>query len=369
MSELKPNANTLVASNPSSIFLSVAYYSSFSSSYTLMLEKGLSYTKGSDIFSRLSLVITSFPVPIGGIVIAIFVTPMIQPNTQQQRQTIIFLLGTLIVGLTAYLLYDNRRKNQPAGSQSPRSKSASTTTRDKAPTSERSTTTTPYRIKNIWEAGKSPGPSKKGTDHTDKPFGSKYYYAHNNPNATGGYKDGLKMEDFRMNGPRLLSKNGQSAIDLMEDTLQDDDGLVEKEPISATSRTQSFSAQDPNVRMITKYLWDDPGDTNGIATIRIDVLPGKTTGEYVDCKDVQIGNVEAKLAGEGLVVKVNSNQDGCESIYQLKIPKLYGDAADVKAVVKPKRLLIKIMKKKNSVFSMKKSGSNLDVWPQPHRNI
>jgi hypothetical protein len=219
----------------------------------------------------------------------------------------------------------------------------------------------------------SSGTTKKGMNHKDKPFGSKYYYAHNNPNATGGYKDGLRMEDYRMNGPRLLSKNGQSASDLMEEIPQND-GRSEKEPALAQppytpSRTPTLTVPDPNVRMITKYLWDDPGDSNGIATIRIDVLPGKTTGEYIDCKDVQIGTVEARLAGEGLVVKIDATQSGFKSMYQLKIPKLYGDAADVKAVIKPKRLLIKIHKKKNSVFAIKETVSNLDVWPQPHRNM
>lgn len=333
-----------------------------------MLEKRLPDTKKTDIFARLSRVIESYPIPIGGIVIAIFVTPIIQPNTQQQRRSVVFLVGTLIVGFAAYLFHDSRRKRETGGKQSSRPTSARSTTHDKTPASERSTTTTSFRLKNIWEAGKSFGSPKKEINHKDKPFGSKYYYAHNNPNATGGYKDGLKMEDFRMNGPRLLSKNGQSAIDLADDTPQHDEA-TEKELRGETSRIPALSVQDPNVRMITKYLWDDPGDSNGIATIRIDVLPGKTTGEYIDFKDVQIETVEARLAGEGLMVKIDASQAGCKSIYQLKIAKLYGDAADVKTVIKSKRLLIKIQKKKNSVFTIRKTESNLDVWPQPHRNL
>jgi hypothetical protein len=42
-----------------------------------------------------------------------------------------------------------------------------------------------------------------------KPFGSSYYYAHNSTRSKGGYADGLRMEDYTMNGPRLLSRGGK----------------------------------------------------------------------------------------------------------------------------------------------------------------
>ncbi len=118
------------------------------------------------------------------------------------------------------------------------------------------------------------------------------------------------------------------------------------------------------IRHITKYLWDDPGDSTGIATIRIDSLPSLSNAtELVGWNDVIIDQVDVNLAGEGMQLRVYSPK----ALYELKIPKLYGDAASVKAVIKPKRLLIKITKKKTSIFS--KQTNNLKAWPQPHRKI
>jgi hypothetical protein len=108
-------------------------------------------------------------------------------------------------------------------------------------------------LKNIWERGQSNGSNTGKKNHGDKPFGSKYYYAHNNANATGGYKDGLKTEDYTMNGPRLLSRGGQE---------------VEAEPIPQGEQIQK-SIIPPSSKIvvtqdlgkkITKYLWDDPGE-------------------------------------------------------------------------------------------------------------
>lgn len=338
-----------------------------------MVEKKLSDQQVPDLFTRLCVAIESFPVPIGGVVIAMLITPVVVPNKQQQQQSIVFLVAALIVGLTAYLYYDSRRYRQSTKSDSSTSTSASTDGAKKSSLGAPTATATSTRLKRIWEAGKSAGTTKKGKDHTDKPFGSKYYYAHNNPNATGGYKDGLKMEDYQMNGPRLLSKNGQTTSDLKEDVPENDDGTDKEQtlapPRNVSSITPIFTAQYPNAKRITKYLWDDPGDSNGIATIRIEVLPGNIGGDYIDCKDVQIGDIEARLAGEGLLVTFDATHSGSTNKYQLKIEKLFGDAADVKVVVKPKRLLVKIIKKRNSVLAWNKKESNLDEWPQPHRTV
>ena len=69
--------------------------------------------------------------------------------------------------------------------------------------------------------------------------------------------------------------------------------------------------------------------------------------------------------GRGLLVNIDStSSDGCSScLYQLKINKLYEHASDVKVVIKPKRLLIKIYKKKT------KNYNDLVAWPQPHKKI
>ncbi|KAG7357500.1 hypothetical protein IV203_002188 [Nitzschia inconspicua] len=304
-----------------------------------------------------------------------------------QTQALLLMGVSLIVGLGAFFVH-HQRKN---GSYDVAS---TTTSLPNSMSSKRSTA----KLRNIWDAGKrTDDRSKKEMGYSDKPFGSKYYYAHNNPNATGGYKDGLRMEDYRMNGPRLLSKNGMRISDntaknddaeckdnSSSSNNEDADNIVGTETSSMTERTDSSRiviAKDTNIRNITKYLWDDPGDSNGIATIRIDVLPDKRPGEFLEWKDVSVEDVSATLSGEGLVVKITttptttaSSGDGGENgdnpLFRLKIDKLYGDAADVKCIIKPKRLLIKIYKKKNSFLSsFNKRTNNLDSWPQPHRKI
>lgn len=258
-------------------------------------------------------------------------------------------------------------------------KKASTTESSKTATSSKSSAAAAAgkhknanRLKNIWDAGTSDGNngSAKKTTHEEKPFGSKYYYAHNNPNATGGYKDGLRMEDFRMNGPRLLSKDGlPAAEDTPPSTTSDPEDAAPGNTTTAEPKTTTkrITAHDPTVQNITKYLWDDPGDWNGIATIRIDTLPEKNGQATINWTEVKVVNVKADLVGEGLLVKVETADRGK---YQLKIAKLYGDAAEVKTVVKPKRLLVKIYKKKNAVLAKRvNTTSNLDAWPQPHRKI
>jgi hypothetical protein len=192
------------------------------------------------------------------------------------------------------------------------------------------------------------------------------------------------MEDYRMNGPRLLSRNGLSVSDDDDDDYGESEENKEKDDTTTTkdeqlvdgteSKAQTerkmkniLTTTDADVKNITKYLWDDPGDTAGIATIRIDVLPTNLPGEYLDIKDCEIEDVQASLAGEGLLVRISVAEHGK---FQLKISKLYGDATDVKVIVKPKRLLVKIRKKKNSFLSsLTASKSNLDSWPQPHRKV
>jgi hypothetical protein len=53
------------------------------------------------------------------------------------------------------------------------------------------------RLKNVWEASKLGADSKGKKSHDDKPFGSKYYYAHNNPNATGVRNTVFRMFVYR----------------------------------------------------------------------------------------------------------------------------------------------------------------------------
>ena len=279
------------------------------------------------------------------------------------------ILATVILGVLvmAILSFSYTKFTGSSNSSSPSVGDSKTKS-----SSNRNDSSSSRKVKNIWEAGKSSSStSNDKKTYEDKPFGSKYYYAHNNSNATGGYTDGLKMEDYRMNGPRLLSKNGKTVDD--DDTNPDDEQSAgdneqqEQVPASSTSSSKTkITSTDPNVLNITKYLWDDPGDAvKGIATIRIDSLPTSVAGNFIDWKDIgQPQSIEAKLVGEGLLVKIDTDNHGT---YQLKIPKLYGDANDVSYIVKPKRLMIKITKKK--IGTVSKNKNNLDAWPQPYRKI
>jgi hypothetical protein len=281
--------------------------------------------------------------------------------------------------------------------------STSTTT-----TSNPTHTNTTPRLKNVWNAAPSVpatfasssandkvSSSSSNKNTKEKPFGSSYYYAHNNPNAKGGYKDGLKMEDYTMNGPRLLTKGGKPVVPVPLNETMSDTTECDASPSMASSENRTLPPQEASsrnddddnknsdktnksnsssipIRSITKYLWDDPGDSNGIATIRIDSLPSlSSSSSMMDWSTVSVTKVEAELMGEGLWVRVHGTSPQ-PVLYELKIPKLYGDAESVQAVVKPKRLLIKITKKRkqsSTLFSFKHSNSNLDVWPQPHRKL
>ncbi|KAI2512399.1 hypothetical protein MHU86_2061 [Fragilaria crotonensis] len=89
------------------------------------------------------------------------------------------------------------------------------------------------------------------TDSDGKPFGSSYYYAHNSLRKTGGYTDGLRMEDFQMETPRLLSKGG---LNLRAGTQA---SVVSGSETRVASSTRVVAS---SYVPITKYQWDDPGD-------------------------------------------------------------------------------------------------------------
>ena len=307
---------------------------------------------------------------------------MMAPKKDQQRNrdAMDFLAMTVstVVVLAVYFQYyskrnvnaavndDDNKKDQNDGIGASKQKQPASTEKN-----DDDAATTNTKPKDIWKVG-ADSQSKLNQPkvaYTEKPFGSKYYYAHNDSNTTGGYKDGLKMEDYRMNGPRLLSVNGL-AVSGNNDGENNNNGDEEAAPIAEKYETgatkKRITAQDPNLKNLTKYLWDDPGNGKGIATIRVDVLPGDRLGKFIDWKDVEIKDVAATLPGEGLLAKIIVGENETPS-YQLKIDKLYGDAASVKVIIKPKRLLIKIYKKKHGFLS--KNDKNLEAWPQPHRKI
>lgn len=304
-------------------------------------------------------------------------------SSQQRNQDTMAFLAVGVsatLGLAAYLYFDKRNNKLAANNDDDDDDSAGNGGKTNASSYKKKSSTSKCggssaRPKDIWKAGENKQASlkKPKAAYTEKPFGSKYYYAHNDSKTTGGYKDGLEMEDYRMNGPRLLSVNGLSVDnndDSNDDGQKDDSNDGSEEGTAANNANVAaptrISAHDPDVKNITKYLWDDPGNGKGIATIRVDVLPGEKFGEFVDFGDVNIKDVTATLPGEGLLAKITVSGKKTPS-YQLNIKKLYGDAADVKVIVKPKRLLIKVYKKKHGFLS--KNDNNLGAWPQPHRKI
>lgn len=293
----------------------------------------------------------------------------------EESQVLPFAVASVIILLSTAYYFASRSKSRTTGTSASddQKSSAARNTKETPSSGPDQTPTTTHNnggLKNVWDAPRNtPSLVGKKDYGEEKPFGSKYYYAHNNSKATGGYKDGLKMEDYTMNGPRLLSKDGKPVTGA---PVESSSTLGPPDESKSVATKTSIQFADPRFIPITKYLWDDPGDSKGIATIRIDSLPTKSGSmpPMVNYSDIAIGDISAKLAGEGLLVQLTEDSTSSASEprrYQLKIPKLYGDAASVKVVRKTKRLLVKIQKKQRSVFSSNKS--NMDAWPQPHRKI
>ena len=204
--------------------------------------------------------------------------------------------------------------------------------------------------------------NRKSGAGQDKPFGSSYYYAHNNSKTTGGYKDGLRMEDYTMNGPRLLSRNG-SAVSMQP---QDEDATMEStetppaESTTAGEKERSLPVvREPPQRPvrtivpISKYLWDDAPT---LGTIRIDQLPQVTGTAMVAWKDVDVVNHTSGLRDKGLLVTVTTRGD---IDYRLHIRALFAGVVEVKTCVTKgnKRLLVKLTKTKRQ------------DWPHPQAKV
>uniref|UniRef100_A0A7S1YWH3 CS domain-containing protein n=1 Tax=Ditylum brightwellii TaxID=49249 RepID=A0A7S1YWH3_9STRA len=210
---------------------------------------------------------------------------------------------------------------------------------------------------------------------SEKPFGSSYYYAHNNPNAKGGYSDGLAAEDYVMNGPKLLAKGGVRVVgenrtdDEEEDLQQTKEEEVSNKEKTTKETNAAQSSSTAHFIPISKYMWDDDG-TNGMARIYIEHLPVSPSTDpplrWEGC-GIKKEDVEAKLLGEdgsGLLVRIRQKQQSKNSSsaksYQLHVPKMHGQASEVKTIVKAKRLIIKITKKRNGIWD---SGGNTKAWP------
>jgi len=215
-----------------------------------------------------------------------------------------------------------------------------------APEKEKSGEGGEPKLKNVFDVKQTPPKNVVGVAQdlkgVEKPFKSSYYYAHNQHRKTGGYSDGLKAEDYVMNGPKLLNKGSS-----METSAHN----------VATSAQAATKPGKGNSIPINRYLWDDGGKENGIAKIYIDSLPGKGSETSISWADAQItkNNIMNKLVGvgkKGLIVQIRS----LDKRYHLYIPCMHGEVEEVKTVLKANKLIVKLIKKKEK--------ENLKSWPQ-----
>ena len=204
------------------------------------------------------------------------------------------------------------------------------------------------------------------------------------------------MEDYVMNGPKLLAKGGKRVEDESNGTTKsngdecndvdqggpnnssptdsndnNDDAAGNNAPPSVPSRPPSLPS---NSVPIARYMWDDEAVTSGcsdVGKLLIDTLPNKPSSAP-DIKwegaGIGKGNVTATLIGDdsrGLLIAIDRSDKATgmqPRHYHLYIRRMYGDVAEVKVVVKAKRLLVKLVKKKNRLNLWDKK--NLKPWPR-----
>ena len=232
-------------------------------------------------------------------------------------------------------------------------------------------------LRNVFSVKQKPINTGKGsgaTTSSDRPFESSYYFAHNKHSTGGGYKDGLRAEDYVMNGPKLLSKGGVRVDDKPTATDTNDAAETDSKESPIAQQTERNNATDnekPKPKLtsstpITKYMWDD--DSNGnIAKIHIDSLPNNnnTSTSIMKWEDANITKeqVQVRFIGdnnEGLYIGIQ--QQGKN--YHLLIHKMFGDAEAVKSIVKKHKLLIKITKKKvvKTRYSNRHKAEEDGIW-------
>ena len=233
----------------------------------------------------------------------------------------------------------------------------------------------------VWEERRKKGIAiansrKSVVAGSGKPFGSSYYYAHNNHQSKGGYSDGLRMEDYTMNGPRLLSKNGTpinsfAQGDGNQNEHKEDDNdhhenndSDEADHFNNDERLPSSTLQDTTKiimkprREISKYLWDDAGDKD-FGTIRIDSVPGKfSTDKMLPWNELEVTEIQSTLTERGLKIHISTQHID----YEFIIKELYGKVSRVETVSKSKRLIVRL-------YKAEKTRGNLKAWPQPHKKI
>ena len=202
-----------------------------------------------------------------------------------------------------------------------------------------------------------------------------------------------------MNGPKLLAKGGkrveeedgnaatksngdESGENDQEGTISsrqsdnsnsDDDGAND-----ATNNAPSVPSRPPSLPSnsvpIARYMWDDEAVASGcsdVGKLMIDTLPNKpSSAPDIKWEGAGIGkaDVTATIVGDdsrGLLIAIDRSDmaTGMQpKHYHLYIRRMYGDVAEVKVVVKAKRLLVKLIKKKNRLNLWDKK--NLKSWPR-----
>jgi hypothetical protein len=285
----------------------------------------------------------------------------------------IVLVAAWLLAIWAYQRQSSVKETSSSRDERNPSKLANASGREDSSASEIESSSPPTdATKDVWADRRQKGIAaasshgvKTALANNEKPFKSSYYYAHNNPGAKGGYSDGLNMEDFTMNGPRLLSRSGTPLVS-QEDRKNPKVDPVATEPASIPPSAKSVKSKpatpEKTTLLIARYLWDDPGDSSGVANIRIEQLPGVPSTEQVSWKDALVSETSAEITGDGgllVIIRTTSDFD-----YKLLIPRLYGDVTSVKTIVKPqKRLVVRLYKKKGGLLNT----SNFKAWPHPHK--
>ena len=203
------------------------------------------------------------------------------------------------------------------------------------------------------------------------------------------------MEDYVMNGPKLLAKggkrvennNGVTKSNGGESNANDQDGTGSSPAESSNddgtndgngNNEPSVPSRPPSLPSnsvpIARYMWDDEAVAAGcsdVGKLMIDTLPNKpSSAPDIKWEGAGIGkiNVTATLIGDdsrGLLIAIDRSDKATgmqPKHYHLYIRRMYGDVAEVKVVVKAKRLLVKLVKKKNRLNLWDKK--NLKPWPR-----
>ncbi|GAX18306.1 hypothetical protein FisN_23Hh199 [Fistulifera solaris] len=169
-----------------------------------------------------------------------------------------------------------------------------------------------------------------------------------------------------MNQPRLLSRNGSRVSSSNEDFQQNETAPSSIESSSTQNNPRVLPKLTPT-KYISRYLWDDPGKPNGVASIRIEQLPDKN-GSMVAWKDwleqqnsttttANNPQIDTLLSSDSTSLRVIIHgQDGC--LYELKLDPLFEKVKTVTTKVSTKRLIIHLHKHENK-------GK---VWPHPYQS-